>query len=137
MKVLESRNLDGLPSGWAWTRLGNIGNYWNGRGFKKSEWRETGRQIIRIQDLTGTRDKPNYFQGEVDPKQVVRHGDLLVSWAATLGVYVWRGEEAVLNQHIFRVDSFIDRDFHYYLIAHVLNELRRQTHGSGIVHITR
>jgi type I restriction enzyme S subunit len=137
VKLLEARALGELPSGWTWARLGDLGYYWNGRGFKKSEWRSTGRQIIRIQDLTGTRDKPNYFQGEVDGRHVVRHGDLLVSWAATLGVYVWRGDEAVLNQHIFRVDPFIDKNFHRYLIAHVLEQLRQQTHGTGMVHITR
>ncbi len=98
MKILESKALAAGPPGWAWARLGDLGNYWNGRGFKKSEWRESGRQIIRIQDLTSSRERPNYFQGKVDERHIVRHGDLLVSWAATLGVYVWRGEEAVLNQ---------------------------------------
>jgi type I restriction enzyme S subunit len=52
-------------------------------------------------------------------------------------VFVWRGPEAVVNQHIFKVDSRIDRPFHRYLLLSTLDALRRQTHGSGMVHITK
>jgi type I restriction enzyme S subunit len=126
-----------LPSAWIRTTLGEIGEYLNGRGFKKSEWRETGRPIIRIQNLTGTSDRLNYFAGEPEERYTARSGDVLVSWAATLGVFVWKGPEAVVNQHIFKVQSHIDRDFHRYLLLAVLDDLRRQTHGSGMVHITK
>jgi len=60
-----------------------------------------------------------------------------MSWAATLGVFVWHGPEAVVNQHIFKVDSHIDARFHRYLLQSKLAELGRHTHGSGMVHITR
>ncbi len=126
-----------LPAGWTETTLGEIGRYINGRGFKRSEWRESGRPIIRIQNLTGTSGEFNYFDGEADERHVVRKGDLLVSWAATLGVYKWTGEEAVLNQHIFKVESHINPDFHRYLVQHALDDLYRQAHGSGMVHITK
>lgn len=126
-----------LPDGWAWTTLGELGEYINGRGFAKSEWSTRGRPIIRIQDLTGTGDAPNYFEGQAEDKYLVGPGDLLVSWAATLGAYIWRGPEGWLNQHIFKVQSYIDKLFHYYLIQATLQDLYRQTHGSGMVHITR
>jgi type I restriction enzyme S subunit len=126
-----------LPNGWQRTTLGDLGRYLNGRGFKRAEWRDEGRPIIRIQNLTGSGDTFNYFQGEADDRHVVRHGDLLVSWAATLGAYLWDGPEAVLNQHIFKVESRIEKRFHKYLLDHKLDELKRHTHGSGMVHITR
>jgi type I restriction enzyme S subunit len=126
-----------LPPGWAKATLGELGTYLNGRGFKKSEWRESGRPIIRIQNLTGSGSTYNYFQGEADERHVARDGELLVSWAATLGVYVWHGPEAVINQHIFKVESRIDRRFHRYLLTATLDDLQRQTHGSGMVHITK
>lgn len=126
-----------LPSGWEWATLGELGAYLNGRGFRKSEWRDTGRPIIRIQNLTGSSESFNYYEGEAEDRHTVREGDLLVSWAATLGVYVWRGPDAVLNQHIFKVDSYILPGFHRYLLDHALSDLQRQTHGSGMVHITK
>jgi type I restriction enzyme S subunit len=126
-----------LPPGWAAATLGEIGEYHNGRAFKKSEWRASGRPIIRIQNLTGSGNAFNYFDGDADEQHVARSGDVLLSWAATLGVFVWRGPQAVINQHIFKVESRIDRDFHRYLLVATLGDLRRQTHGSGMVHITR
>lgn len=123
--------------GWRRTTLGDIGEYANGRAFKKSEWSDRGRMIIRIQDLTGTGAAPNYFNGHCEEKHVVRDGDLLISWAATLDAFLWRGPEAVLNQHIFKVTSAIDRRFHFYLVRRVLDDIRQRAHGSGMVHITK
>jgi type I restriction enzyme, S subunit len=126
-----------LPSGWCSTDIGSLGNYLNGRGFKKAEWTQHGRPIIRIQNLTGSSDKFNYFEGQVDPKCEIEPGDLLMSWAATLGAYIWRGPSAVLNQHIFKVDSFIQRRFHYFILLWALDALHRKAHGSGMVHVTK
>jgi type I restriction enzyme S subunit len=128
---------NGLNGRWRVTTLGEIGEYINGRGFKKSEWSDAGRMIIRIQDLTGSGKAPNYFTGDCDEKHVVRGGDLLVSWAATLDAFVWKGPEAVLNQHIFKVSSRINRRLHYHLIKFVLDDIRARAHGSGMVHITK
>ena len=126
-----------LPQGWTYTTLGSIGEYLNGRAFKKHEWGKKGKPIIRIQDLTGTGKDPNYFEGIVEDRYVVRPNDFLISWSATLGAYLWKGPEGVLNQHIFKVISKIDKIFHYYFVANTINELYRHTHGSGMVHITK
>jgi type I restriction enzyme, S subunit len=126
-----------LPVGWSRATLGAIGDYLNGRAFTKEEWSDVGRVIIRIQDLTGSSNSPNRFEGSVEPCHEVKRGDLLISWAATLGVYWWTGDDAVLNQHIFKVKSLVDQRFHFYLANHVIGELQRQTHGSGMVHITK
>lgn len=128
---------DNKPLGWACAHLGQLGSYINGRGFKKSEWKKSGRPIIRIQDLTGSRNDPNFYEGNVEERHLVRPGDLLVSWAATLGAHIWQGPEGCLNQHIFKVESFIEVQFHYYLLTNCIRHLERETHGSGMVHVTR
>ena len=126
-----------LREGWARTTLGALGVYLNGRAFKSTEWSRTGRQIIRIQDLTGSSHNPNYYRGEADERHVVRTGDFLISWSATLGAYIWTGPEAVLNQHIFKVLSAIDQQFHYHLVRNEIADLERRAHGSGMVHVTK
>ena len=126
-----------VPAGWKQTTLGSLGRYLNGRAFKSSEWAKTGRPIIRIQDLTGSNKNPNYFQGDVESRYVVRPGDFLISWSATLGAYIWDGPEAVLNQHIFKVESKINKRLHYHLVRACLAELERNAHGSGMVHVTK
>jgi type I restriction enzyme S subunit len=126
-----------VPEGWVATTLGALGQYLNGRAFKTSEWSKTGRPIIRIQDLTGSNEHPNLFDGEVADRYVVRPGDLLVSWSATLGAFIWNGPEGVLNQHIFKVKSAIDSRLHYHLLRARIAELGRSAHGSGMVHVTK
>ena len=74
-----------LPPGWEWTTLGEVGRYINGRGFKKTKRAQSGRPIIRIQNLTGTSDEFNYFEGDVDQGHVAEPGDLLVSWDPAWG----------------------------------------------------
>jgi type I restriction enzyme S subunit len=61
----------------------------------------------------------------------------LISWSATLGAYIWDGPEAVLNQHIFKVTSKINQQFHYHLVRDKIAELERNAHGSGMVHVTK
>src|SRR5438034_739814 len=100
-----------IPPGWEWATLADVAEYINGRAFKPSEWEQTGRPIIRIQNLTGSTDDVHYFPGPVDEKHLIRPGDILVSWSATLDAFVWDGPEAVLNQHIFKVIPFIDPGF--------------------------
>jgi type I restriction enzyme S subunit len=128
-----------VPHGWTQVTLGDLADYHNGRAFKKSEWRKAGRPIIRIQNLTDPTKSFNYFQGDVEPRHEVRAGDVLVSWAATLGVFRWDGPDAVLNQHIFKVvpKPGISPQFLYYLLQSIIGDLRSQAHGSGMVHITK
>jgi type I restriction enzyme S subunit len=126
-----------LPTGWEWTTLDEVGDYLNGRAFKQSEWSTHGRPIIRIQNLTGSGSTFNYYDGDLEDKHVVQRGDHLISWAATLGSFIWQGPEAALNQHIFKVHSHINKTFHHYLVDYLINELAKETHGSGMVHVTR
>lgn len=124
-------------SEWQTGRLGELGEYINGRGFKKSEWKKDGIPIIRIQNLTGSKEKFNFFKGNVEEKHLVKNGDLLMSWAATLDVYLWSGPDAALNQHIFKILPKIDKNFLFYLLKTKINEIYTKTHGTGMVHITK
>ncbi|MEN6368649.1 MAG: restriction endonuclease subunit S [Thermotogota bacterium] len=126
-----------IPSNWTIARLGDLGQYYNGRAFKESEWKSTGRPIIRIQNLTGSGSEIHYYDGDVDARNEAHAGDLLVSWAATLGAYIWDGPPAVINQHIFKVESLINKRFHFYSIQDALDDLYRRSHGTGMVHVTR
>ena len=71
-------------------RLGDIASFINGYSFKPSDWGTVGLPIIRIQNLTGSSNEINYYDGEY-PKQVeINDGDVLISWSASLGVYMAR-----------------------------------------------
>lgn len=71
---------------------------------------------------------------------MVRKGDILISWSATLDVFIWKGDEAWLNQHIFKVvfnKIDIDKEFFFYLIKYLLDDMRKQVHGATMKHITK
>lgn len=121
-------------------RLGDVASYINGFPFKPSDWSDMGVPIIRIQDLTGNGYQMNRFDGKYDAKYEVRAGDVLISWSASLGVYVWKLETAVLNQHIFKVrfDKVdVDKDFFVYQVECLLKKAAKQAHGATMRHLTK
>ena len=121
-------------------QLGDVATYINGYAFKPSDWSTDGVPIIRIQNLTGNSSQINYFNGEYDSKFEVQSGDVLISWSASLGVYIWHDTKAVLNQHIFKVcfDKVdIDKDFFVYQVENILQKATSQAHGATMRHLTR
>ena len=121
-------------------RLGDIATYVNGFAFKPSDWSNTGLPIIRIQDLTGNAYQANRYNGKYDKKYEVNYGDILISWSASLGVYVWTGEKAVLNQHIFKVvfdKAEVDKSFFTHQVQNILENAASQAHGATMKHLTK
>ncbi|MBN2015622.1 restriction endonuclease subunit S [Candidatus Dojkabacteria bacterium] len=118
-------------------KLKEVAQYINGRGFKKKEWSKTGKPIIRIQNLTKSREEYNRFDGFVDPKHHIKSGDLLISWSATIDSYLYKGEDAYLNQHIYKVIPNINKKYLFHFIKFTSSELKRKSHGSGMKHITK
>lgn len=118
--------------------LGSVAKYVNGRAFKPSEWEKMGKPIIRIQNLTNSSEICNRTTKTYDEKFSVTRGDLLFSWSATLGAYIWQGEDAWLNQHIFKVipNDGVGKLYLYYYLTFITNQLYEKAHGSGMVHIT-
>jgi len=121
-------------------RLGDIATYINGYAFKPTDWSDEGIQIIRIQDLTGNSYQANRYNGSYDSKYEVNYGDILISWSASLGVYVWKGDKAVLNQHIFKVrfDKVeIDKSFFVHQVENILKNASSEAHGATMKHLTK
>ena len=121
-------------------KLGDIATYINGYAFKPQDWSDEGVPIIRIQDLTGNSYQANRYNGEYAPKCEVNNGDVLISWSASLGVYVWHGEKAVLNQHIFKVvfdKETISKDFFVHQVGLILENAASDAHGATMKHLTK
>ncbi|HRE06270.1 MAG TPA: restriction endonuclease subunit S [Opitutaceae bacterium] len=134
-----------LPAGWATARIGDVLKLYNGAAFKPSQWSTSGLPIIRIQNLN-KKDAPfNYFDGEINERFRVRNGDLLFAWSGTpgtsFGAHIWKGGDAWLNQHIFRVEfdrKHFDSEFLRIAINRNLNAYIAEAHGgAGLAHITK
>jgi type I restriction enzyme S subunit len=127
-------------SKWKEIGLGDIATFYNGYPFKPTDWSTSGKEIIRIQNLTKGSSQTNYFEGKLPNKYSVTKGDILISWSGSLGIYEWEKEDSWLNQHLFKVvfdKEEVDKSFFKYLISNSLEKLETQVHGATMKHITK
>ncbi len=120
--------------------LGSVASYINGFAFKPTDWSTCGLKIIRIQNLTNPTSEANYYSGTYDLKYEVNRGDVLISWSASLGIYIWQDEKAVLNQHIFKVvfdKVSLNKKYFFYQVSYILKRAESETHGATMKHLTR
>ena len=137
----NTKIVDGLPEGWERKSVGEIGEYLNGFAFKPSDWQELGKPIIKIKEMGNgvTNDTPRNNGERVPAKYLIKAGDLLFSWSATLMVIIWSGEDGWLNQHLFKVTPAkgINREFLLQSISNTIVEFQNLTTGSTMKHIQR
>lgn len=129
-----------IPSNWTLYKMKHIGRYINGYAFKPEDWSATGLPIIRIQDLTGSNDNPNFYNGQLPEKYHIYNGDILVSWAATLSAFVWDKGEGWLNQHIFKAipdEKITDFNYYFWLLKTAMTYMNDDNkHGIMMQHVT-
>ena len=137
----NTKIVDGVPEGWEKKSIGEIGEYLNGFAFKPSDWQDLGKPIIKIKEMGNgvTNETPRNSGERVPAKYLIKTGDLLFSWSATLMVIIWSGEEGWLNQHLFKVTPVkgIDREFLLQSISNTIVEFQNLTTGSTMKHIQR
>lgn len=137
-----TRTNNNLPNGWALAKVSDTGRYINGFAFKPSDWGTEGLPIIRIQNLTDSKKPFNRTTFDLPEHLRVKPGEIVVSWSATLDAFIWKGEVAALNQHIFRVEpeeQLVRSRFLFYLLKEAIWEMTQteHLHGSTMRHINR
>ena len=129
-----------MREGWTYKKLGEVATFINGYAFKPDQWKDSGTPIVRIQNLNNPDAPYNYYDGEVPNKVKIKDGDLLISWSASLGTYIWKGGDAFLNQHIFKVEFDkldVDKMFLKYAVTSKLDAMTQLVHGATMKHIVK
>ena len=131
-----------LSKGWAWVAIGETGEYINGFAFKPGHRESSGRPIVRIQNLTDETKPLNTTTLDVHPDYKIESGDMLMSWSATLDVFVWRRGPALVNQHIFKVvpnELVMAKGLLFFWLQRAIQQLQKtdHLHGSTMMHINR
>lgn len=142
---MSTNGTDSLPPSWHLAQIGELCDLKNGRAFKPTDWTGAGLPIVRIQNLNNPDAPFNHYDGEISDRFRIESGNLLFAWSGTpgtsFGAHIWRGGNAVLNQHIFRVDfddCLVDKAYFRYAINDRLNELIEKAHGGvGLRHVTK
>jgi type I restriction enzyme, S subunit len=132
-----------IPDGWDTGCLLDIAEFANGVACQqyRPEANEDSYKVIKIREMTsGFTGDSDRVSKRFPEKLVVRNGDVLFSWSATLNVQIWSGGIGGLNQHIFKLTSKkFPRTFYYFETLRYLQhfemmaKLRKTTMG----HITQ
>lgn len=137
---VESR-LGLIPKQWRVSAFAALGDFLNGYAFKPSQWGDEGVPIIKIKELKQgvTPTTPRYGGVDLESRYFVEPGDLLFSWSADLGVYLWGGERGALNQHLFKVSPAggVEQAYLFYSLEAALPRFRSRAQGTTMRHIKR
>lgn len=83
--------------------LSSLASFVNGGAFTKNAT-GAGRVVVRIAEMSsGIGNNTVRNELDVSETKVVRPGELLFSWSGTLMTKRWPYDEAIVNQHIFKV----------------------------------
>lgn len=131
--------------GWETKKLGETSTLHNGRAFKPTDWSNSGLPIVRIQNLNNPTLPFNYYDGEVANNHRLYGGELLYAWSGTpdtsFGAHIWYGGDAVLNQHIFKIEynkDLLNIKYFVFNLNGIVNSMFDKTHGGvGLQHITK
>lgn len=83
--------------------LSSTAQFVNGKAFTKGA-SGSGRVVVRIAELnSGVGGSTVFSDAVVDDKHVARPGDILFAWSGSLTLARWFRDEAIVNQHIFKV----------------------------------
>ena len=97
--------------------------------------------VLKIKELSsGITENSDWGTKDVNPDYIVKNGDIIFAWSASLMVKIWNGQDCILNQHLFKVTSKdYPKWFYYYWCKHHLAEFISiaASHATTMGHIKR
>ncbi|NCD41595.1 MAG: restriction endonuclease subunit S [Bacteroidia bacterium] len=97
--------------------------------------------VLKIKELSsGITENSDWASTDIKPEYIVRNGDVIFAWSASLMVKIWEGQDCILNQHLFKVTSADYPKWFYYLwCKHHLAEFISiaASHATTMGHIKR
>jgi type I restriction enzyme S subunit len=129
--------------GWKEGTLSEIANFLNGLACQKYPPKNEIDKlpVLKIKELSsGITVNSDWATTEVKPEYIVRNGDVIFAWSASLMVKIWDGQDCILNQHLFKVTSKEYPKWFYYLwCKHHLTEFISiaTSHATTMGHIKR
>ena len=127
------------PEGVEYKPLGEVVRFLNGRAYKQAELLDEGKyKVLRVGNFY-TNDKWYYSDLELDEDKYCENGDLLYTWAATLGPQIWSGERVIFHYHIWKLvldETVLDKKFLYYFLAKDIDDISKSLTKSTMPHVS-
>ena len=129
-----------LPTSWATAPLADLVTVLNGRAYKQSELLDAGTPVLRVGNLF-TSNKWYYSDLELDDDKYCDDGDLIFSWSASFGPFIWNGGRTIYHYHIWKLPLHspddLSRDYLYLYLLDKTAEIKAAGHGISMVHMTK
>ncbi|MAT06904.1 MAG: hypothetical protein CL424_17865 [Acidimicrobiaceae bacterium] len=130
-----------IPEDWDVFAFSDVATFTNGFAFKPSHFAGSGWPVIKIKEMNqGVRpDTPRADPADIKEKYWLATGDLLFSWSANLVVLRWAGGEALLNQHLFKVEPLkeVPMVFLQHALHSAIPQFWARAQGTTMKHIKR
>ena len=128
-----------MTTSWARKTLSDVLTVQNGYAFDSTCFGTTGFPLIRIRDLKVGVSTETRYGGAFDSKYIVNAGDFLVGMDGEFGCYEWKGEPALLNQRVCRLQGFdhtLEPRFLFYGINAHLKAIEEVTGYTTVKHLS-
>ncbi len=130
-----------IPNHWKLKRMKDEVIPFNGGAFKDS-LSDKGLPIIKIKQLVSNIQGIEFCDinsSKINKGNLLKAGDIVFSWSTLLYPFIYNGEDAVLNQHIFKLiySKDIDKKYLYYSLLSGIDRLTVLAHGSTMKHILK
>ena len=125
---------------WPVKTLGDLMTVQNGYAFDSKYFSPVGKiGLIRIRDLRGGVDTEARYDGPFSDEYEVSAGDYLIGMDGEFRCYEWKGEPALLNQRVCRLQGFsksLESRFLYYGINKFLKDIEDVTGYTTVKHLS-
>ena len=137
----HTRIIGGVPAGWQQVPFSALADFVNGYPFAPDELGGNGLPIVKIPELRAglSPTTPRNTGENIPERYFLQDGDLLFSWSGTLLVEFWYDGPALLNQHLFRVETndSCAPAFMLQALRQALPNFTNQTTGATLRHIRK
>jgi len=103
---------------WEIMSLSQMANFLNGLACQKFPPKNEIDKlpVLKIKELShGINENSDWASTDIKPEFIIRNGDVIFAWSASLMVKIWDGQDCILNQHLFKVTSEDYPKWFYYL----------------------
>jgi type I restriction enzyme S subunit len=129
-----------LPAGWVVAPLSDLVAILNGRAYSKNELLDAGTPVLRVGNLF-TSEKWYYSNLNLHEDKYCDNGDLIFSWSASFGPFIWRGPKVIYHYHIWKLllhsEADLDKAYLYHFLLQKTQEIKEAGHGISMVHMTK
>lgn len=128
------------PMGWQVKKLGEVASLLNGRAYQQKELLDQGKyRVLRVGNFF-TNNTWYYSDLELPEDKYCDKGDLLFTWSASFGAHIWNGDKVIYHYHIWKIvldEMYVDKLFYLHLLNNMVKSMMHDTHGTGMLHLTK